>query len=242
MKTALKIEGLSKEYKNGSGKKVAVLEDLNLAVNQGEVFGLLGPNGAGKTTTLKLLTGLAVPTRGRAFILEKEVSCQEVRNLIGFLPENPRFHHYLSAEECLKFYGRLFPIPAAVLSDRIDFLLQMVNLEKDRKSRIDKFSQGMRQRIGIAQALINDPLVVFFDEPMTGLDPLGREMVRQIIVKLKEEGKTVFFSSHILSDAEHLCDRIGILAGGKLKKEGTISNFISENKENLQEAILSYFR
>ena len=196
----------------------------------GEVFGFLGPNGAGKTTTLKLLTGMIFPTSGRTWILNKPISDSSLRSIIGFLPENPQFPRYLTAEELLTLYGNLFFLPCQDIKDKVPGLLKLVGLETDRKVYLHKFSRGMVQRMGIAQSLLNDPQVLILDEPMAGLDPLGRKLVSEIILKLKKEGKTVFFSSHILADAEMVCDRVGIIAEGKLRKVGKVSELIESLK------------
>ena len=174
-----------------------MLDNLNLTVNQGEIFGFLGPNGAGKTTTLKLLTGLSVPSSGKVWILNREPVDPSLRKVIGFLPENPQFHRYLTAEEFLTCCGELFPLTSNEISEKINYLLKLVELEDARHLILNKFSKGMTQRIGIAQVLLNDPELLILDEPMAGLDPMGRKIVRKILLKMKGEGKTVFFSSHI---------------------------------------------
>ena len=213
--TVLKTQGLTKTYHTGFwGRRMVALEGLDLEVCRGEVFGFLGPNGAGKTTTLKLLMGLIYPTSGKAWILDKEIGDVAVKQHIGFLPESPYFYDYLTAEEFLRFYGQLFGLSRAVLSHRLDELFRLVGLSQVRKLQLRKFSKGMLQRIGIAQALVNDPQLVILDEPMSGLDPVGRKEIRDLILQLKTQGKTIFFSSHILHDAEVLCDRVGILIKG----------------------------
>ena len=224
---AIKIEGLCKSYKNGSPGAKKVLDNLNLTINQGELFGLLGPNGAGKTTTLKLLTGLIFPTSGKIWIMDKEVTDLSLKKVIGFLPENPQFHRQLTAEEFLTYYGELFSLKRKVLQEKIDYLLQLVDLEKERKQSLNTFSRGMIQRIGIAQVLLNDPALVILDEPLAGLDPLGRKIVSTILHRMKHEGKTVVFSSHILNDAEHLCDRVAILVEGRLSTVDSVTNLLS---------------
>jgi ABC-2 type transport system ATP-binding protein len=223
----LKTQGLHKVFKVGFwGRHVTALESLDLEVRRGEVFGFLGPNGAGKTTTLKILMGLIYPTNGHAWILGHEIGTTSVRHQIGFLPESPYFYDYLTAVEFLRFYGQLFNLHGASLSRRIDDLLHMVGLSHVPHLQLRKFSKGMLQRIGIAQALINDPHLVVLDEPMSGLDPIGRKEVRDLILSLKEAGKTVFFSSHILHDAEVLCDRVGILVKGRLVAMGKINELV----------------
>ncbi|MFQ5961854.1 MAG: ABC transporter ATP-binding protein [Candidatus Methylomirabilales bacterium] len=225
---AIKTEGLAKDYRIGFWlRKVRVLHDLNLEVYAGEIFGYLGPNGAGKTTTLKLLMGLALPTAGRAFILGRQLPDVKVKAEVGFLPENPYFYEYLTGREFLAFYGRLFGLRGRELEDRIGSLLARVGLEPSAHLQLRKYSKGMLQRIGLAQALINDPKLVVLDEPMSGLDPIGRKEVRDLILKLKEEGKTIFFSSHIIPDVEMICDRVGILVGGRLVEVGKLEELLS---------------
>ncbi|HKV38898.1 MAG TPA: ABC transporter ATP-binding protein [Blastocatellia bacterium] len=204
-------------------KTVRALDCLSLDVNRGEVFGFLGPNGAGKTTTLKLLMGLVYPTSGSAQILGSTVEDLRTRSRIGYLPENPYFYDYLTGRELLHYTASLFGIPSKIAKVRVDDQLHTVGLDGEPAGRqLRKYSKGMLQRIGIAQALINDPEVVFMDEPMSGLDPIGRREVRDILLSLRERGKTVFFSSHILTDVEAMCDRAAILNGGRLLRCGTI--------------------
>jgi len=191
------------------------------------VFGFLGPNGAGKTTTLKLLMQLIYPTSGRAQILGRPVGDLEVRRRIGYLPENPYFYDYLTAEELLGYFAGLFGMSGPDRRARVATLLDEVGIGAERKLQLRKFSKGMVQRVGIAQALINRPEVVFLDEPMSGLDPLGRRDIRALVLRLREQGTTVFFSSHILSDAEALCSRVGILAGGRLASSGRLSDLVA---------------
>jgi len=206
---AIEILGLEKTYSVGFWRKrpKQALRPLDLKVDEGEIFGFLGPNGAGKTTTLKLLMGLIFPTSGSARILGMELDDPRMKAQIGFLPEQPYFYDYLTARELLEYYGQLSGVEAKQLSSRVDAVLKRVGLPDVGGVQLRKFSKGMLQRAGIAQAILHDPKVVFFDEPMSGLDPMGRREVRDRMAQLKEEGKTVFFSTHILSDAEALCDR-----------------------------------
>src|SRR4030067_1913470 len=192
----IKTENLTKAFKVGfRGKGVTALKGLNLGVNEGEIFGFLGPNGAGKTTTIKILMGLIYPTTGKAWILDKEAKDIEVKNHIGFLPEQPYFYDYLTSVEFLRFYGQLFGLEKGELSARMNSLLTLVGLKDASDLQLRKFSKGMLQRIGIAQALINQPDLIVLDEPMSGLHPIGREEIRRVILRLKEDGKTVFFST-----------------------------------------------
>ncbi len=223
----IKTENLRKEFYLGIRRKQHVaLESLTLQVSIGEIYGFLGPNGSGKTTTMKLLTGLCSPTAGQAWLLGKRIGDVAVKNEIGFLPEHPYFYDYLTADEFLKFYGSLFQKTGRSLGYRIDELLELVGLISYRTTRLKYFSKGMLQRIGIAQALINDPRLILLDEPMSGLDPVGRRTVRDIIVYLREQKKTVFFSSHILPDAEAICDRVAILMNGRLVARGPVKDLI----------------
>jgi ABC-2 type transport system ATP-binding protein len=219
------IIDLTKDYEVGflKKRKVRALDQLNLEVRRGEIFGFLGPNGAGKTTTLKLLMRLIYPTQGSACILGHPVDDVSTRARIGYLPENPYFYDYLSGRELLEYTAALFGVPAEQARVRGKELLGLVGLDSDRANRqLRKYSKGMLQRIGIAQALVNDPEIVFMDEPMSGLDPIGRREVRDLLLSLRAQGKTVFFSSHILSDVEALCDRAAILSRGKLVRCGTV--------------------
>lgn len=222
----IEIIELTKDYEVGFLKKkiVRALDHLSLEVRRGEIFGFLGPNGAGKTTTLKLLMRLIYPTTGTARILGRPIDDVATRSRIGYLPENPYFYDYLSGRELLEYTAALFGIPAKQAKIKGKELLDLVGLDSDSAGRqLRKYSKGMLQRIGIAQALINDPEVVFMDEPMSGLDPIGRREVRDLLLSLRAQGKTVFFSSHILSDVEALCDRAAILSRGKLVRCGTVS-------------------
>jgi ABC-2 type transport system ATP-binding protein len=224
----IRIEGLRKEFTTGFMRKKSVaVEKLDLAVTEGEIFGFLGPNGAGKTTTIKMLLGLIYPTAGNAWMLGESIAHVQMRKNIGFLPEQPYFYDYLTAREFLSFYGGLFDMKQATLNLKIPALLSLVGLEGRDHVQLRKFSKGMLQRVGIAQAIINDPKLVILDEPMSGLDPLGRKEVRDIILHLKGEGKTIFFSSHILPDVEMICDRIAIIGKGRLLKTGSVEELIS---------------
>lgn len=226
---AIETTDLTKDYALGFWRKRPrrVLDGLSIQVEAGEVFGLLGPNGAGKSTTLKILLRLIFPTSGSARILGKELDDTSAHERIGFLPENPSFYDNLTAEEFLNYAGELFSLPAGERRRRTPRLLAQVGLEGARNVQVRKFSKGMVQRLGIAQALINDPELVFLDEPMSGLDPLGRREVRDLILGLKQEGKTVFFSTHILSDAEMLCDRVAILNLGRMQGCGELKEMLA---------------
>jgi ABC-2 type transport system ATP-binding protein len=203
------------------------LEDLDLEVREGEVFGFLGPNGAGKSTAIKILINLIYPDKGRASIMGKDVRDRETRRHVGYLPENPYFYDYLTAEEMLWFGGRASGLSSPDVKKRTDELLHKVNLSGARKRPLRSYSKGMVQRAGLALALIHDPDVAILDEPMSGLDPIGRKMVGDLIIELKRQGKTIFFSSHILTDIERLCDRVGIIIGGKLRLVDTLEKVLS---------------
>ena len=226
---AIETDNLTKDYALGFWRKrpYRALDRLTLQVSPGEVFGFLGPNGAGKTTTLKLLTQLVFPTDGRAEILGRPVGDAEMRRRIGYLPENPYFYDHLTAEELLRYFGRLFGLDRTTRRARAGELLDAVGLGSERRLALRRYSKGMLQRVGLAQALLNRPEVVFLDEPMSGLDPIGRRMVRDLILRLRDEGTTVFFSSHILSDAEALCSRVAILAAGRLVAGGRLNEMLA---------------
>ena len=219
---AIQIENLTKDYPHGflHLKTKRSLEGLTMRIEDGEVFGFLGPNGAGKSTTIKLLVGLIFPTAGTATILGKPISDIGMHQDIGYLPEQPYFYDYLTAAELLDYFARFHNLKATDRKERVARMLKKVGLETARKIQLRKYSKGMLQRVGLAQAILHDPRVVILDEPMSGLDPLGRREVRDIILELKKEGRTVLFSTHILSDAEMLCDRVGVIAGGKLRGVG----------------------
>jgi ABC-2 type transport system ATP-binding protein len=229
MAPAIDIDALTKDYAVGFWRRrpYRALDRLTLAIEAGEVFGFLGPNGAGKTTTLKLLMQLIFPSSGRAEILGRPVGDVGVRRRIGYLPENPYFYDYLTAEELLNYFAQLFGYGAADRRRRVASLLDRVGIGGERRLQLRKFSKGMVQRVGIAQALINDPEVVFLDEPMSGLDPLGRRDVRGLILELRDQGRTVFFSSHILADAEALCSRVAVVAAGRLAGVGRLSDILA---------------
>ena len=226
---AIEILGLEKTYSVGFVRKRpnCALRPLSLTVEDGEIFGFLGPNGAGKTTTLKLLMGLVFPTAGSARILGQEWTDPSVKAQIGFLPEQPYFYDYLTAHELLEYYGQLSGVPAKQRKQRVERVLQQVGLRDVQGVQLRKFSKGMLQRVGIGQAILHDPKLVFFDEPMSGLDPMGRREVRDLMEQLKHEGKTVFFSTHILSDAEALCDRVAIIHKGELRGVGAVEDLTS---------------
>ena len=226
---AIEIKELTKNYPVGFWKKQSrlALKGLSLTVEQGETFGFLGPNGAGKTTTLKILMGIIFPTSGSASILGKDITDPEIKKKIGFLPEQPYFYDYLNATELLDYYGTLCGMPEGDRKQRIPALLERVGLGDAGKKQLRKFSKGMLQRVGIAQAIIHDPEVLFLDEPMSGLDPTGRHEIRELIQELKDAGKTIFFSTHILSDAEALCDRVAVIHKGELRGVGVMNDLRS---------------
>lgn len=225
---AIETRDLTKDYQVGFWRKrpYRALEALTLQVHEGEVFGFLGPNGAGKSTTLKLLMGLIFPTSGAARILGRDVADVAMRRHIGFLPENPAFYDHLTAEELLSYFAGLCGVAGAERARRVAAALDEVGIGAERRMRLRSYSKGMIQRVGVAQALVGDPRVVFFDEPMSGLDPLGRRHLRQVMLRLRDRGCTVFFSSHILSDAEALCSRVAILAQGRLVAEGRLADLV----------------
>ena len=233
---AICAEGLTKTFRsNWPGKPpVTVVRDLNLTVNREEVFGFLGPNGSGKTTTMKMLLGLTQPTKGKVELLGRPASEVNIRQQIGFLPEAPYFYTYLTAEEVLLFYGRLAGLSGHGLDHRVEELLEMVGLMEARHRQLGKFSKGMLQRVGLAQALIHDPTLVILDEPMSGLDPIGRKEVRDLIMHLRKQGKTVFFSTHIIPDVEMLCDRVGIIAGGRLLASGRVDELVEGRTKTVE--------
>jgi ABC-2 type transport system ATP-binding protein len=231
---AIEIKDLTKAYPIGFWKRQLrpALNGLTLTVDKGETFGFLGPNGAGKTTTLKILMGIIRPSSGSATILGQDYRTPEIKQQIGFLPEQPYFYDYLSAPELLNYYAQLSGMASSERAQRIRPLLDRVGLGDVGNKQLRKFSKGMLQRVGIAQAIIHDPEVVFLDEPMSGLDPLGRHEVRELIQGLKDQGKTIFFSTHILSDAEALCDRVAVIHKGELRGIGVVNDLRSSVAEN----------
>ena len=226
---AIEILGLEKTYSVGFWRKrpKRALHPLHLAIEDGEIFGFLGPNGAGKTTTLKMLMGLVFPSGGGARILGMDLDDPRMKAQIGFLPEQPYFYDYLTARELLAYYGQLSGVDSRQLPRKVDSTLERVGLRDATDVQLRKYSKGMLQRAGIAQAILHDPKVVFLDEPMSGLDPMGRREVRSLIEQLKAEGKTVFFSTHILSDAEALCDRVAVINLGQLRGVGAVAELTS---------------
>jgi ABC-2 type transport system ATP-binding protein len=240
MNSVVEVENLRVEFRTrelGQSIKVA-LKGLNLRVHSGEVYGFLGPNGAGKTTTMNVLLGFVRPASGSAKIFGVDTREPIARQRIGFLPELTYYYKFLSAEELLRFYGRLFDLKDAALETRINAVLKLVELDHARKRPIKTYSKGMQQRAGLAQALINDPDLLILDEPTSGLDPIGRMQVRSIIHRLKAEGKTVFFSSHELGEVETVCDRVGIMHEGELKAEGRVEDLMREHNMNLEQVFL----
>ena len=240
MGTILETRNLRVEYRTRELKqetKVA-LKGLNLRVQAGEVFGFLGPNGAGKTTTMNVLLGYVNATGGDALLFDVNVREPIARQRIGYLPELTYYYKFLTAEELLRFYAKIFGIPKSETERRIDQLLKLVELEHARKRPIRTYSKGMQQRAGLAQALINNPDLLLLDEPTSGLDPLGRMKVREIIQRLKNEGKTVFFSSHELGEVETICDRVAILNQGELKVEGRVQDLVAQHQCNLEQLFL----
>jgi ABC-2 type transport system ATP-binding protein len=233
---AIETQNLTKEYPHGflHLKKKTSLEGLTLEVREGEVFGLLGPNGAGKSTTIKLLMGIIFPTTGSARILGKPVSDVSMHSDIGYLPEQPYFYDYLTAAEVLDYFARFHGFSAAERDERVQRMLKKVGLETAGRIQLRKYSKGMLQRVGLAQAILHDPKLVILDEPMSGLDPVGRREVRDIILELKNAGTTILFSTHILSDAEMLCDRVGVIAGGKLRGVGSPDTIVGVKATGLE--------
>jgi len=232
---AIVTEDLCKDFRVGFAlRRQRVLHHLNLQVEEGEVFGYLGPNGAGKTTTIKLLLGLIFPTSGEVSLLGREATHPEARSRLGFLPENPYFYDHLTGREFLDYCGRLLKMEGKRRRSRIAELLERLGIAKAADLQLRRYSKGMIQRIGLAQALLNDPDLLILDEPMSGLDPLGRREVRDLILSLKEEGKTIFFSSHILPDVEMICDRVGILVGGRLREVGVLEEMLEARIESIE--------
>ena len=232
---AVHVEGIVKDFRPGFGLRTKrVLHGLSFQVPAGQIFGFVGPNGAGKTTTLKVLMGLVRPTAGSASILGCNVRTTESRRHVGFLPENPYFHDVLSGRELLHFHAKLAGVSRAARAKRVELLLDWVGLRAAADARLRTYSKGMQQRIGIAQALVHDPQVIFLDEPMSGLDPIGRKEIRDLILRLRSEGKTVFMNTHILSDVELLCDRVAILVGGKIRYQGAPHELLDESSRETE--------
>ena len=234
MENIVNIKNLTKDYELGfwKKKKVRSLDDLSLAVKSGQIFGFLGANGAGKTTTIKLLMRLLFPTNGTARILGRDISDADMHRSIGYCPENPYFYDYLTALELMNYFGEIFGLNAAKRKSRSEELLKQVALEeKSWNKQLRTFSKGMLQRVGLAQSLINEPEIVFLDEPMSGLDPIGRREVRELIAGLRDQGTTVFMSTHILSDIEALCDEVAILRNGKLAAVGNLEQLLTTSGE-----------
>jgi len=225
---AVETRNLTKIYRDFWGRdKVRALDDLNLTIHRGEVFGLLGPNGSGKSTTIKLLLGLIFASRGSASVLGAPAGSTQINEKIGFLPEESYLYRFLNGEEILKFYGRLFKIPRKELNRRVPELLDIVGLDaKARKRKLREYSKGMARRIGLAQALINNPEIILLDEPTTGLDPIGTREMKDLIISLKEQGKTVLLCSHLLADVQDVCDRITILFRGKMQTIGQVKDLL----------------
>ncbi len=230
----VETQNLGKFYRTGfwMNQKIESLKSCTLTIHRGETFGLLGQNGAGKTTLLKTLLGIVRPTSGSAILLGKPIGDRQVKQRVGYLPENPYFYDHLTGWEFLEFAAGLFQIPKSIQRQRIPQLLDLVGLAKTAaiKKQMRQYSKGMLQRVGMAQALINDPEVVFLDEPMSGLDPMGRYQIREIILSLKSQNKTIFFNSHVLSDVEKVCDRIAILAEGELISIGSLDDLLGSTQ------------
>jgi len=227
---------LTKIYFLSKNRKVIGLNKVNLKIEEGEIFGILGPNGSGKTTCIKLLLGILFPTSGESYIMGKDPFDPEVKKNIGFLPENPYYYDYLTGPELLKFYGRIFGIPNEVMKNRIEELLDLVKLSDAKNLALKSYSKGMLERIGLATSMINDPKILILDEPTTGLDPIGCKETRDLLIKLKEKGKTILLSSHFLSEVERVCDRISIFHRGNLLNTGTLDKLcLQYNAKNLED-------
>ncbi len=231
----LRTEALTKTFEVGvRRRRVHAVDGLTLSVNEGEIFGFVGPNGAGKTTTIKMLMGLIFPTSGKAFIFDAPIPSQASKARIGYLPEHPAWYEFLTGTEAMRFFAKLAGVRAAERARRCDELLGLVGLTDAADRQIRKYSKGMQQRLGIAQALVGEPAFVVLDEPMSGLDPVGRKEVRDLILELKRRGKTVFFSTHILPDVEALCDRVGVIIGGKLRDVGKLDALLSARVKSVE--------
>ncbi len=224
----LRTEGLTKTFEVGfRRRRIEAVRDVSLCVEEGEIFGFVGPNGAGKTTTIKMLMGLIHPTRGKAFIFDAPIPSEDAKERIGYLPEHPAYYEFLTGLEALRLFAELAGVARAEREDRCESLLLLVGLVGAEDRQVRKYSKGMQQRLGIAQALVADPAFVVLDEPMSGLDPVGRKEMRDVILELKRRGKTVFFSTHILPDVEALCDRVGVIIGGELRDVGKLDALLS---------------
>lgn len=224
----IETRNLSKVYKDFWGRpKVNALESLDLEVRRGEIFGLLGPNGSGKSTTIKLILGLLFPTSGQALVFDKDASDVSKNERIGYLPEESYLYKFLNAEETLDFYGRLFNMSAGRRKQRVRDLIKLIDIEWAKRRQLKEYSKGMTRRIGLAQALINDPELIVLDEPTTGLDPIGTREMKDLIVRLRDQGKTILMCSHLLADVQDVCDRIAILHQGELKEMGAVENLLS---------------
>lgn len=230
MTDAILVEGLTKVYKGRMGGEVAAVNDISFSVRQGEIFGFIGPNGAGKTTTIKMLLGLLFPTSGKAQVLGMPAGDIQTKERISYLPESPYFYEHMTAVEVLDFFCRLFKIKGKERKSKIDELLQRVGLAEDANRTLRQYSKGMLQRIGVAQALINDPDLLFFDEPTSGLDPIAHKDIQDLIISLKAQGKTVMLSSHQLSDVERVCDRVAIINRGKIVRIGDMNDLLSAGR------------
>jgi ABC-2 type transport system ATP-binding protein len=229
--TDILIEGVTKFFNTGLGAKKIGVNELHLQVPKGQVVGLLGPNGSGKSTTIKMILGFLKPNKGKIFVCGHEVPSKVTRSFIGYLPENPRFPKFLSGRSLLRFYGSLLSLSGAELEKRVEFLLELVNLKSASQEKVQGYSKGMTQRLAIAQALLNEPRLLIFDEPMSGLDPMGRRDIRSLIARIHRElpNATIFFSSHILEDVEQLCSMVALLKKGKLQKFCAIEELLKED-------------
>lgn len=236
---AVEIQGLSKSYRTKKLKTVEALKGLNLKIEHGEVFGFLGPNGAGKSTTIKCLMGLIRPSAGGATIMGHDIATPQARGKVGYLPENPAFYDYLNAEEYLQFVGKMFDMSPERLTQRSEEVLKLLELWEPRKRLIRTYSKGMVQRLGLAQVLLHDPEVYVLDEPMSGLDPLGRALVKEIILELKAKGKSVFFSTHITDDVERICDRVAVIDRGELLLVDRVENILERGVEGYGVSVTS---
>jgi len=239
--TSISTNNLTKIYYSSFKRKnVQALSNLNLTVQPGTIFGLLGPNGAGKTTLIKILLGITSPTSGSASILNEDIKNYKIRSKIGYLPESHKYPSYLTGESVLKFFGRMNGNDNKNIKNEIDYLLDLVKLEKWRKTKIKNYSKGMMQRLGLAQAIINNPDLIFLDEPTDGVDPIGRKEIRDLLIELKQKGKTIFLNSHLLTEVELFTDRVAIMNKGILLKEGTVKE-LTEKKEEYQVQLDSEF-